>query len=250
LSAVAAGVAYPMGGAEPTFSGLRAKPEGTSPDFSGWVECSWAPQVKALVGLDSKATLRDDLIVGDDMIFGTRTNGTQVKGWLLTEIGYATDGLGCCGMSCLGKERKPRCVNTLQEVKDIVKIALEDQVGDKGTTFLMRFRLPDQEKQVIKKGENAFGELSAIDKKFNPPGGGFIDQMEEVDCTINCIRCCKFPCKFTNDKVICCRCPCYARVVNSAKLHPSKWAEPPPAVVMVNAPKKPFGSPDCPHSLS
>merc|ERR1712004_467925 len=121
-------------------------------------------------------------------------------------------------------------------------VALEDQIGDKGTTFTMRFRLPDQEKQVLKKGDNTFGDFMP-DSKFNPPGGGFVDQMEEVDCTINCIRCWKCPCKFTQEKVICCRCPCYARVVSTAKTHPSKWENPPPAVIMVNAPSKPFGTP-------
>mmetsp|Transcript_27930 Transcript_27930/g.74178 ORF Transcript_27930/g.74178 Transcript_27930/m.74178 type:complete len:551 (-) Transcript_27930:264-1916(-) len=244
LSAVATGMTYPMGDAEPTFAGLKAQPQGTSPGYSGFVECDWAPQMKLLLGLDGgKAKLREDLIVGDDMVFGTRVNGTQVKGWLLTEIGWNADGLGCCGISCLGKQKKPRCVSTRKEVEDIVKVALEDQVGDKGTTFIMRFRLPDQEKQIIKKGDNTFGDVNLLDSKFNPPGGGFIDQMEEVDCTINCIRCCKFPCKFTHDKIICCRCPCYARVVNSAKAHPSKWEEPPPVVIMVNAPKKAFGEP-------
>lgn len=247
LSAVAAGMTYPMGDAIPTFAGVRAKPEGSSPGYSGFVECSWAPQIKLLVGLSGETPrLREDLIVGEDMVFGefgSSAVGTQVKGWLLTEIGYSQDGLGCCGISCMGKQRKPRCVSTFQEVKDIIKVALEDQIGDAGTTFQMRFRLPDPEKHIIRKGANSFGDVNVIDHAFNPALGGFVDQMEEVALTCNCIRCCKFPCNLTHEKVICCRCPCYARVVNSAKAHPLEWAEPPPAVVMVTVPKKPFGAP-------
>lgn len=241
LSGVAAGMAYSMGLPAPAFSDVRSKPEGTSPDFSGWVEAKWAAQIKLLVGHDGgKARLREDLIVGEDMVFGTASNGTQVRGWQLVEFGYSSDGLGCLGMSCMGKYRKPRNIRSLQEVKDMVNVALESQIGEVGTTFLMRFRLPDQEKQVIKKGENVAGALEIVDSKFNPPRGGFIDHMEQVDCTINCIRLWKFPCQFTQDKMICCRCPLYARLVENANVHPSKWAEPPPAVVMIGAQKKAF----------
>jgi len=250
LSGLASGMVYTMGMALPAFRDVSPKPEGNSPDFSGLVETMWASQVKKLAGLlpqGGKPLLSDDLVVQDSMVFGTATSGTQVRGWRLLEFGYASGGLSICGATLGGKVRSRRQVRTVKEVADMITAALEHQIGEAGATFYMRFELPDLEKKIIKKGSNIAGNDVMLDSKFNPPRGGFADQMEEVALACNCVRLCRCPCDCTPDRVICCRCPLYARVIRQEEtVKPvGAWEESAPLpVIMKTTPmgKKPFES--------
>jgi hypothetical protein len=227
LSAVAAGMAYPMGNAVPTFCGLRPRPQFTSVDWNGVVEVKTVSQVKDFFGVDGPAKIGDDMIVQQSHVFGNKNNGTQVKGWKLEEVGYSNS----------KKKRKAKYVTSIKEVQDMIQVAYEGQIGEFGTTFELHFKLPDQEHGIVQKGNNFFGQVEALDSKFNPPMGGFARQLEAMDLACTCIRLYKCPCNFAKDKRILCRCPLYAQVAEHAAEGKSQSA---PKVVMVGAASTPF----------
>lgn len=240
LSGLASGMSYNMGKQFPVFGHMEPKDSGTSPGFDGLVVSNLADQIKRMVGLGSDTLLREDLVVDGECLLGEKLSAVQVHGWRLVEIGYSQAAINACGMGCLGSTRAPRAVTSLKMVQDFVKVALESQTGNYGTTFQMKFEMPDQEKAVVKAGQNVFGPVSLTDG-FNPPRQGYIDQLEEVALACTCIRYCKFPCNTTQDKAVCCRMPLYARTAGSSKVVPSAWeAVPPPPVVMVGAPREKF----------
>jgi hypothetical protein len=226
-SGVVVGKVYGMGEAEAPFYDLPPRPEGRSPDFEGWVTCAKSSQMKQL-----QSRLREDLVVGvpndqgivEEMMLGDPISGSQVRGWVLTDIGYMKSGTECCGNQQGGEKQEPRPVNSKAEVDEIIKIALEDEIGEYGTNFLMRFRLPDNEKQVVTEG---------VDGKFNAFGQGFAKNMlEEVSCACVCMRVWQCPCKLTHKYKPICKMPLYARKYTGGMVVGSKSEFPPVQVVM------------------
>lgn len=234
MAALSAGRVYEMGEAQPVFESVKALPQEASPDFSGKVFAKKASQVRSLIDRINPNTM----VVMDDAVLGDHLKGTQVKGWKLTFAGYKYEApFACCGMSLGGVGGvDPRYMATKEELDAFVKGALQAQSGDYGTTFEFKFQLPDQEKQIVKKGENIFGVVSDMDGKFNPSLGGFGEQMEEVRLACTCIQCWRFPCNFTQKKTFCCTMPCYAQKVNSTEVQPFSYGKPgadsPPQVIM------------------
>jgi hypothetical protein len=226
-SGVVVGKVYGMGEAEAPFYDLPPRPEGRSPQFDGWVTCAKSSQMKLL-----QSTLREDLVVGvpnekgvvEDLMLGDPISGSQVKGWMLTDIGYMKSGTECCGNQQGGEKQEPRAVSKKEEVNEIIKIALEDEIGEYGTNFLMRFRLPDNEIQVVTEG---------VDGKFNAFGQGFAKNMlEEVSCACVCMRVWQCPCKLTHKYVPLCSMPLYARKFTGSDALTGKSDLPPVQVVM------------------
>lgn len=255
MAALAAGRVYEMGEAQPVFASVKALPTDCSPDFTGEVIASQANQVKSLIDAINPNTM----VVMADAMLGTHFEGTQVKGWKLIRAGYKKDdwfsclcplcptmGLFTC---CLwtgpwipikvgGASKKPRYMSTVEELRTLVTGALQDQSGDFGTNFILEFQLPDQEKQIVKKGENTFGSVVEMASQFNPSGGGFAEQMEEVRMACTCIQCWRFPCNFNQKKSYLCSVPCYAQKVSVTEVQPFTYgqgvpgADAPPQVVM------------------
>lgn len=200
-SGVAVGKVYGMGDAEAPFYDLPPRPAGRSPDYDGWVTCKQNSQVKKLI-----EKLRDeDLVVQletadeEPLILGDPISGISVRGWVLTDIGWARKG------SFLTKKAKqdPRPVKTKKEVQEIFDVGMKEETGDYGTDFIMRFRLPDHEKAVVTEG---------MSPGFNKFGQGFTKNMlEEMACVCICMRVWKFPCNLEHEYKELCRMPLYAR---------------------------------------
>lgn len=209
-SGVVVGKVYSMGAPEAPFYDLPPRPEGRSPDFDGWVTVTQSSQVNDLLAL-----LREDLVVpsvirvggpkeGQELTLGDPVSGVNVRGWVLTDIGYMKTGMECCGTQMGKGKKEPVSVKTYEEVKKIVDVAMEGEIGEYGTNFMMRFRLPDNEKQVV---------TEDVDFKFNPTGQGFKKEMlEEVACACVCMRVWMFPCNLTHTFKPLCTLPLYARV--------------------------------------
>jgi hypothetical protein len=202
MSAVAAGRSYLIGEPKPMFSDVAPKAMGMSPGFSGWVTANDSSQVKKMLDV-----MGEDLVVMEDTVLHAdhgKVMGSQVMGWKLILLGY-------------GSQVKPRKMTTLQEVKDLVAVALEHALGDFSTVFNLRFQLPDPEKPIVKSGLNLFGVDSGnieVGSNFNPPKGGYANNMmEEVHCACIMRRCWQFPCNFNPQKTIICKVPCYAQVI-------------------------------------
>lgn len=243
LAAVAAGMSYNFGALSFVFDKLVPRLGGRSPGYDGVVEAKSAVQIKKMLGIDQEPTIRaDTMIVGDDCILGDVFNGVQVRGWKLVEIGWSKSVGTCCSIQGPGDSRAMRHVKTLEEARTIAKIPLENMLGEFGCTFWLKFELPDQEKGVVGKGMNLMGDVS-ISNGFNPPRGGYVDQLESVNLACVCFRCWKFPCNFNTDKYFCCTCPLYARTVSNNQVIPSSaWEQaPPPSVVMNGIPSQKFG---------
>jgi len=218
-SGVVVGKVYEMGAPEAPFYDLPPRPEGRSPDFEGWVTCQKSSQMHELF-----SKMRDDLVVQDEHMLGDPISGYQVRGWCLTDIGYMKSGTECCGKQQGGEKQEPRPVKSKDDVKQIMDLALEAEIGEYGTNFLMRFRLPDNEKQVVTEG---------LDGKFNAMGQGFAkDMLEEVSCACVCMRVWKCPCNLTHKHVPLCKLPLYARKYTGGMVTGAKSEHPPIQVVM------------------
>lgn len=197
-STVIVGKAFGLGSAEAPFYDLPPRPAGRSPDFTGWVHCHMWSQIE-----DLKSKLREDCIVTDACELGDTISGVQVKGWVLTDIGFMKTGTELCGRQQGGEIFEPRPVKSKEEAEAIIKIADEKHIGELGMNFQMRFRLPDLEKQVVTEG---------VDSGFNALGQGFKKGMlEEVSCACVCMRVWMFPCNLTHKDKDICRIPLYAR---------------------------------------
>lgn len=229
-SGVVVGKVYGMGAPEAPFYDLPPRPEGRSPDFDGWVTVAQSSQVKDLMKL-----LRDDLVVpsvirvdgpkaNTELTLGDPVSGVNVRGWVLTDIGFMKTGMECCGSQYGKGKQEPRAVKTKEDVQKIVDVAFEGEIGEYGTNFLMRFRLPDNEKQVVT--EDVHG-------KFNPMGQGFKKEMlEEVACACVCMRVWMFPCNLSHKYKPLCKLPLYARVYDGAMGTAAKGDFAPVQVVM------------------
>lgn len=239
LAGLAAGMAYSLGGAFPVFSGLMPKPTGKSPSYDGVVEAKLKSQVEKLLGIGQKGAMAEDMIVRESCVFGNHMSGTDVQGWKLVEVGFVRASATICGVAMGGRRKPMRHVKTVGEAQEIVKVATDMMVGDKGTTFLLKFECVDLEKPVIKKGVTATGELD-LWNGFNPPRRGFASQMEEVSCSCKAIRICGCGPSRTDEEVIC-KCPLYAREVGDNQVVPDAWSEvPPPNVIMERVPSAKF----------
>jgi len=234
MAALSAGRVYEMGEAQPVFESVKALPTDTSPNFTGTVFAKQASQVRSLVDAINPNTM----VVMQDAMLGDHLTGTQVKGWKLTYAGYKREKGICCCIEIGVGGLKPRYIATLEELRTLVTGALEGQAGSFGTTFELLFQLPDQEQQIVKKGDNTFGMVSDMSGSFNPGGGGFAEQMEEVRLACTCIQCWRFPCNFNQKKTYCCSMPCYAQKVNNTEVQPFSYgkgapgADSPPQVIM------------------
>jgi hypothetical protein len=225
-----------MGAAVPMFGHVDPLPSGRSPDFSGIVNAKSVAEVKAMMGKLNQETM----VVMEDTVLCTGTpgrDGVQVKGWKLLKVGYVGAALfSVCGFGVGGKSKAPVHVTSPKEALDLVTVATEDQTGELGAIFELHFDLPDPEKPIASKGANVFGHLADMDGQFNPIGGGYIAQMEEVMLTCKCNRVWKFPCKFESKQCVCCRCPCYAQKMAEVQVGPKgAWSgtpNAPPQVIM------------------
>lgn len=222
-STIVVGKVYELGSPEAPFFDLPPRPEGRSPDFDGWVICKQTSQMEKL-----KSKLRDDLVVQEDMVLGDHVAGVQVRGWVLTDMGFINQGTECCGrMKGKGKQ-EPRPVGTIKEFEEILKVSMDNHIGEWGMAWILRFRLPDHERQVVcTEGEKQ------VDGKFNPMGGGFTKNMlEEVACACVCMRVWKFPCNLTHKYHHICKMPLYAQKYTGAMQVSQKSPNPPIQVVM------------------
>jgi hypothetical protein len=228
-SSVVVGKVSELGKPEAAFYDLPPRPAGRSPDFDGWVVCKKFSQMQ-----DLQNKLRDDLVVSDEMVLGdVAIDGVQVRGWVLTDMGYVDEGGVCCGTPYgKGKKKEPRHIPDKAEFAKILEASRVDAIGDIGTSWMMRFRLPDHEFQVAGSAE---GEQ--VDPKFNPIGRGFAKTMlEEVALQCICLRVWKFPCVTTQEKSVLCRMPLYAQKHESAMKVSPKSPHQPIQVVMSTRP--------------
>jgi len=230
-SSVVVGKVYELGEQEAAFHDLPPKPSGRSPDFDGWVICKKYEQMTALT-----AKLRDDMVVQDDMVLGDdRIDGVQVRGWVLTDMGFINQGTECCGTNYGKGKQEPRPVEDKAKFEEILKTSREGQMGDLGMAWMMRFRLPDHEQQVFGKDPNQQPDL-----RFNPVGGGFANNMlEEVSCACVCMRVWKFPCNMQNKHSLLCKMPLYAQKYSGAMQVRKNSAHQPIQVVMKPAQQNP-----------
>jgi len=222
---VVVGKVYELGEPEAAFHDLPPRPEGRSPDFDGWVICKQYSQMAEL-----QAKLREDLVVQDMLVLGDHVNGVQVKGWVLTDLGFINQGTECCGTSYGKGKQEPRSVGTMEEFESILKLSREGEIGEYGMAWMMRFRLPDHEKQIASSDEGR-----QVDGKFNPAGGGFVKNMlEEVACACICMRVWKFPCNLNHKYTPLCKMPLYAQKYTGAMQVGQKDPHQPIQVVMNN----------------
>lgn len=227
-SSVVVGKVYELGEPEAAFHDLPPRPAGRSPDFDGWVICKEFSQMQALEG-----KLRDDLVVQDDMVLGDNISGVQVRGWVLTDMGFLNQGTECCGTVYGGGKQEPRPVGDKNKFAEILKTSRTNAIGEFGMAWMMRFRLPDHECQVVGSDDGR-----QIDSKFNPLGGGFAKNMlEEVSCACVCMRVWKFPCNFEHKYSPLCTMPLYAQKYTGAMQVSQKSAHQPIQVVMSTRPK-------------
>lgn len=223
-SSVVVGKVYELGAPQAAFYDLPPRPAGRSPDFDGWVVCKQFSQMEKLA-----EKLRDDLVVQDDMVLGDeKINGVQVRGWVLTDMGYINQGTECCGTNYGKGKQEPRPVPDKAKYAEILKISREGQMGDFGMAWMMRFRLPDHEQQIIGNDPS-----QQIDGKFNPMGGGFAKNMlEEVSLNCVCMRVWKFPCNLQTKYSTLCKMPLYAQKYTGAMQVSQKSPHQPVQVVM------------------
>jgi len=228
-SSVVVGKVYGLGDAEAPFYDLPPRPAGRSPDFEGWVTIQKSSQMKDLI-----TKLRADLVVdppdvevngqmvAGEAVLGDPISGVAVKGWVLTDLGFTKAGGICGGAS----KQLPRPVGTVAAVQEIVDLALSNEIGEYGTNFDMRFRLPDHEKQVVSEG---------VAGNFNAMGQGFAKNMlEEVACACMCVRVWKCPFVFAKAEKTLCKIPLYARKYTGGLAVSSKDQEYPPVPVVMN----------------
>lgn len=228
-SGVVVGKVYELGNPEAPWHDLPPRPAGRSPDFDGWVVCKNTSQMDKL-----KTVLRDDLVVQEDMVLGSEISGVQVKGWVLTDMGYTPTGNEFCGATCCAKgdKQQPRPVGTVAKYEEILKHSMDGHIGEYGRKWILRFRLPDHEKQVYGSDEGTISACVTSDK-FNPSGGGFAKNMlEEVACECVCMRVWKFPCNMDHKYRTLCKIPLYAQKYSGAMQVAQKSASAPIQVVM------------------
>lgn len=228
-SGVVVGKVYELGSPEATFYDLPPRPEGRSPDFDGWVVCKKTSQMEKL-----KSVLRDDLVVQESMVLGDEiASGVQVKGWVLTDMGFMNKGTEFCGIGLSsGGKQEPRPIGTKGKYEEFLKLSMEGHIGETGKAWMLRFRLPDHEKQIA---GSAGSELNKdqIDVRFDAKVGGFSKSMlEEVACACVCARVWRFPCNFTRKDTPCCQMPLYAQPYTGAMQVSQKSPNPPIQVVM------------------
>lgn len=223
-STVVVGKVYEMGEPlYPPFFDLPPRPEGRSPDFDGWVICKQTSQMEKLFSV-----LQDDLVVQQDFVLGDHINGVQVRGWVLTDMGYINQGSECCGTTYGSGKQDPRPISSKDKFKEIKDQSMEGHIGEYGMAWILRFRLPDHEKQVVCNE----GEVQ-VDGKFNPLGAGFAKNMlEEVACACVCMRVWKFPCNMQHKYKPLCKMPLYAQKYTGAMQVSQKSTNPPIQVVM------------------
>lgn len=227
-SSVVVGKVYELGEPEAAFHDLPPRPAGRSPDFDGWVICKQFSQMEELAG-----KLRDDLVVQEDMVLGDHISGVQVRGWVLTDLGFLNQGTECCGTTYGKGKQEPRSVSDKNKYAEILKVSREGAIGEWGMAWMMRFRLPDHECQVVGGDDGR-----QIDPKFNPSGGGFAKNMlEEVSCACVCMRVWKFPCNMEHKYSPLCKMPLYAQKYTGAMQVGQKSAHQPIQVVMSTRPK-------------
>lgn len=227
-SGVVVGKVYELGDAEAAFYDLPPRPSGRSPDFDGWVSCRKYSEMQAL-----EKKLRDDLVVQEDMVLGDVFAGVQVRGWVLTDMGYINQGTECCGTSYGKGKQEPRHVPTLEKYSEILKNSKEGEIGEYGVVWLMRFRLPDHEQQVV-----GHEPGQQVDSRFNPMGSGFAKtRLQEVSANCICMRVWKFPCNLNHKYTPICRMPLYAEKYENAMQVSQKSDKQPIQVVMSTRPK-------------
>lgn len=223
-STVVVGKVYELGNPEAPFYDLPPRPEGRSPEFDGWVICKEHSQMLKL-----EEQLRNDLVVKEDMVLGDHINGVQVRGWVLTDMGYINQGTECCGTTYGKGKQEPRHVANKEKFSEILKISRESEIGEFGVAWIMRFRLPDHEVQIVGAGDDG----KQVDGKFNPMGGGFAKNMlEEVSCNCVCMRVWKFPCNLEHKYSPLCKMPLYAQKYSGAMQVSQKSEHQPIQVVM------------------
>lgn len=227
-SSVVVGKVYELGSPEAAFADLPPRPAGRSPDFDGWVICKQTSQME-----DLEKKLREDLVVQEDCVLGDNITGVQVRGWVLTDMGFINQGTECCGTTYGKGKQEPRPVADKAKYAEIFKISREGQIGEFGMAWFMRFRLPDHEFQVVGTDDG-----KQIDGKFNPSGGGFAKNMlEEVSCNCVCMRVWKFPCNLEHKYSPLCKMPLYAQKYTGAMQVSKKSEHQPIQVVMSTRPK-------------
>jgi hypothetical protein len=234
-SGVVVGKVYELGQPEAPFYDLPPRPAGRSPDFDGWVVCKKFSQMQ-----DLEEKIREDLVVAQDLVLGDdKIDGVQVRGWVLTDMGYINQGSECCGTTYGTGKKEPRHINNKAKFSEMLKHSREGQIGDFGMAWMMRFRLPDQEFQIVGGGE-ALVDGDPLDTKFNPPRAGFTKNLlEEVSCNCMCKRVWKFPCIFGGPEEPLCKIPLYAqKYTGEGAIQVSqKSAHEPVQVVMNTRPK-------------
>lgn len=173
------------------------------------------------------------MIVDQDVVFKDGPIGRNVKGWKLVEVGWSKSKGTMCGVQGPGRQQRLVYVTDKKRAQEIVIMATESMIGNYGTTFLLHFECMDPESQIVKK----------TDRDFDPLGGGFASQLEEVALAVKCSRIWQFPANCNKYEVQACRCPLYAQVVaGDGNVIPDAWGETtkPISVLMLHPPKSKY----------